>query len=157
MAKVRAGVIGAGYLGRYHAQKYAAMPNVELVGVVDLDAAKARQVAEEYLEPFKRAGVDALVLGCTHYPLLRVTLGALGKEHRGRSGGPVSSCQSASPRPVAASTSQARCTRARFCRSIRAPVSASSSASISLSDSASARWRSSGGVGGISVYRRRNG
>jgi glutamate racemase len=27
-------------------------------------------VAEEYLEPIKAAGVDTLVLGCTHYPLL---------------------------------------------------------------------------------------
>jgi glutamate racemase len=27
-------------------------------------------VAEEYLAPLKRAGVDTLVLGCTHYPLL---------------------------------------------------------------------------------------
>ncbi|MDF2672381.1 MAG: glutamate racemase [Clostridiales bacterium] len=28
-------------------------------------------VAEEYLEPLKRAGVDTLVMGCTHYPLLK--------------------------------------------------------------------------------------
>jgi glutamate racemase len=27
-------------------------------------------VAHEYLDPMKRAGVDTLVLGCTHYPLL---------------------------------------------------------------------------------------
>jgi len=27
-------------------------------------------VANEYLEPMKQAGVDTLVLGCTHYPLL---------------------------------------------------------------------------------------
>lgn len=27
-------------------------------------------VAQEYLEPIKAAGVDTLVLGCTHYPLL---------------------------------------------------------------------------------------
>jgi glutamate racemase len=30
-----------------------------------------RRIAEKYLEPFKRADVDTLVLGCTHYPLLR--------------------------------------------------------------------------------------
>ena len=29
------------------------------------------RVVEEYLEPVKKAGVDTLVLGCTHYPLLR--------------------------------------------------------------------------------------
>jgi predicted dehydrogenase len=42
MAKVRIGVIGAGYLGKFHAQKYAAMADVELVGVAD----PAREVAE---------------------------------------------------------------------------------------------------------------
>ncbi len=30
----------------------------------------AETVAAEYLEPFRSAGVDTLVLGCTHYPLL---------------------------------------------------------------------------------------
>ena len=31
----------------------------------------ARLVAEEYLRPLKEMNVDVLVLGCTHYPLLR--------------------------------------------------------------------------------------
>lgn len=39
------------------------------------DNAIAVQVAETYLEPFKSAGVDTLVLGCTHYPLLREIIG----------------------------------------------------------------------------------
>ena len=30
-----------------------------------------RMIAREYLEPFTRNGVDTLVLGCTHYPLLK--------------------------------------------------------------------------------------
>jgi glutamate racemase len=30
-----------------------------------------RLVAEEYLAPMRAAGLDALVLGCTHYPLLK--------------------------------------------------------------------------------------
>lgn len=47
MNKLRAGVVGVGYLGRFHAQKYAQMENVDLVGVVDLDAERAKQVAEE--------------------------------------------------------------------------------------------------------------
>jgi glutamate racemase len=29
------------------------------------------QTAEHYLQPVKKAGVDTLILGCTHYPLLR--------------------------------------------------------------------------------------
>jgi predicted dehydrogenase len=35
MSKIRAAVIGVGYLGRFHAQKYAALPSCELVAVVD--------------------------------------------------------------------------------------------------------------------------
>jgi len=34
----------------------------------------AREVAEIYLEPLIDAGVDTLVLGCTHYPILRGTI-----------------------------------------------------------------------------------
>jgi len=43
--KLRAGVIGVGYLGRFHADKYAALPETELVGVADLDLHKAQTVA----------------------------------------------------------------------------------------------------------------
>lgn len=35
MSKIRAAVIGVGYLGRFHAQKYAQLPTCELVAVVD--------------------------------------------------------------------------------------------------------------------------
>ncbi|HEU4779466.1 MAG TPA: Gfo/Idh/MocA family oxidoreductase [Steroidobacteraceae bacterium] len=35
MSKIRAAVIGVGYLGRFHAQKYAELPSCELVAVVD--------------------------------------------------------------------------------------------------------------------------
>ena len=34
----------------------------------------AREVAEIYLEPLLDAGIDTLVLGCTHYPILRATI-----------------------------------------------------------------------------------
>lgn len=60
MKKLRAAVIGVGYLGRFHAQKYASMDNVELLGVVDTDMARASEVALEVgttpfdsLEPLK--------------------------------------------------------------------------------------------------------
>jgi glutamate racemase len=33
-----------------------------------------RLVAREYLAPLRQAGIDTLVLGCTHYPLLRTVL-----------------------------------------------------------------------------------
>ena len=44
---VAIGVVGVGYLGRYHALIYARHPQVELVGVVDTDPAAAQRVAEE--------------------------------------------------------------------------------------------------------------
>lgn len=45
--KIRVGVIGVGYLGRFHAQKYAAMDDVELAGVADVDQKRAEAVAKE--------------------------------------------------------------------------------------------------------------
>ena len=49
--KLRAAVIGVGYLGRFHAQKYAALNGaefgVELVGVVDSHPETAQRVARE--------------------------------------------------------------------------------------------------------------
>lgn len=36
----------------------------------------AETVVSEYLAPVKGAGVDTLILGCTHYPLLREIIGA---------------------------------------------------------------------------------
>ncbi|MEW8358383.1 MAG: Gfo/Idh/MocA family oxidoreductase [Candidatus Thiodiazotropha sp.] len=47
MDKVRIAVIGVGYLGRYHAQKYAALDDSELVAVVDIDPDTAANVAKE--------------------------------------------------------------------------------------------------------------
>ncbi len=47
MKQIKTGVIGVGYLGRFHAQKYAALPGVELVGVADVDARRAEEVAAE--------------------------------------------------------------------------------------------------------------
>jgi predicted dehydrogenase len=44
---IKVGVIGTGHLGRYHAQKYAGLSDVELVGVTDLNQEKAHSVAQE--------------------------------------------------------------------------------------------------------------
>lgn len=45
MMPLRTAVIGVGYLGAFHAQKYAALPGVELVGVADCNPARAAEVA----------------------------------------------------------------------------------------------------------------
>lgn len=43
---------------------------VEFVERGDTNSDEVVRVAEGYLEPLKRAEVDTLILGCTHYPLL---------------------------------------------------------------------------------------
>jgi predicted dehydrogenase len=45
--KIRTAVVGVGYLGQFHAEKYAQLDNSELVAVVDVDRDRACQVAEK--------------------------------------------------------------------------------------------------------------
>ena len=47
MKKIRAAVIGVGYLGRFHAQKYAQAAECELVAVADTRQEAAGKVAAE--------------------------------------------------------------------------------------------------------------
>jgi predicted dehydrogenase len=47
MTKLRAAVVGVGYLGTFHAQKYTKNSNVQLVGVCDFSPAHADKVAAE--------------------------------------------------------------------------------------------------------------
>ncbi|TFD57358.1 glutamate racemase [Cryobacterium suzukii] len=80
----RVGVIGT--LGTVNSRAYndafAAAPQitlfsqacprfVEFVEAGVTTGAEVLAVAEEYLAPLRAAGVDTLVLGCTHYPFLR--------------------------------------------------------------------------------------
>lgn len=46
-ARLRIGVVGTGYLGKYHARIYSEMDNVELIGVADIDEEVVRVVAKE--------------------------------------------------------------------------------------------------------------
>jgi predicted dehydrogenase len=46
--KISVGVVGVGYLGKFHAEKYAASEKAKLVAVVDIDEAKAREIADKY-------------------------------------------------------------------------------------------------------------
>ena len=47
-AKISVGVVGVGYLGKFHAEKYAASEKAKLVAVVDVDEAKAREIADKH-------------------------------------------------------------------------------------------------------------
>jgi predicted dehydrogenase len=83
MKKLRAAVVGVGYLGRFHAQKYRALDDVDLVGVCDLDAAAGRAVADSVGTPYfadyrELAGlVDAVTIAAStsaHYALAKFFL-----------------------------------------------------------------------------------
>lgn len=47
MSKLKCAVIGTGYLGKFHAEKYAALDDCELVAVVDVNEEAAKMVAEK--------------------------------------------------------------------------------------------------------------
>jgi len=85
----RVGVIGTlATVGsdRYGQLLRAARPGIEVIGqpcplFVPLaeegwtDHPITRSVAEEYLHGLRESGVDTLILGCTHYPLLKPAIG----------------------------------------------------------------------------------
>lgn len=48
MEKLKVGVVGVGYFGWFHAEKFAKIPDVDLIGVVDIDESRARQVADHF-------------------------------------------------------------------------------------------------------------
>ena len=80
-----AGTIGSGAYERAikqiapnaHIMARACPLFVPLVEEGWLDTDATRLIAREYLAPMKAAGVDTLVLGCTHYPLLKPLLAEL--------------------------------------------------------------------------------
>ncbi|MBD3670713.1 MAG: Gfo/Idh/MocA family oxidoreductase [Gammaproteobacteria bacterium] len=48
MSKIRSAVVGVGYLGKFHADKYAALSDSELVAVCDANEATAREIADKH-------------------------------------------------------------------------------------------------------------
>jgi predicted dehydrogenase len=80
MTRLRCAVVGCGYLGRFHAQKYASIANCELVGIADpVDAARGRLQAElgvaTYADHRELLGrVDAVSIAtptAMHHPVAR--------------------------------------------------------------------------------------
>jgi predicted dehydrogenase len=52
--KLKVGVVGVGYFGQFHAEKYSKIKEVELVGVVDADPSRVRETAKRYrTQPFE--------------------------------------------------------------------------------------------------------
>ena len=53
MEKIQVAVVGSGYLGKFHAEKYSRHPEAELIGVVDTNYSRALEVASKTdSEPF---------------------------------------------------------------------------------------------------------
>jgi predicted dehydrogenase len=48
MSKLKCAVIGAGYLGKFHAEKYASLKDCELIAVVDINETAAMTVADKF-------------------------------------------------------------------------------------------------------------
>ena len=48
MSKLRAGVIGVGYLGAFHAEKYQRIPGVRLVGLADTNFDRVKEISDRY-------------------------------------------------------------------------------------------------------------
>jgi predicted dehydrogenase len=77
---INCAVVGTGYLGRFHAQKLASLPQAKLVGVCDISADVAKKVAEELQVPAftdhheLMDKVDAVCIAATtshHYALAK--------------------------------------------------------------------------------------
>ena len=85
MKKFRAAVIGVGYLGNFHVQKYLALENVELVAMVETNDERRREIAEKYqIKTYSHVQdiigevdlVSIVVPPKFHYPLAKTCLEA---------------------------------------------------------------------------------
>ncbi len=85
MSTLRAAVIGVGYLGNFHAQKYLALPGVTLVGVADTDAERVAAVAAkcgvmgttDYRELLAKVDLVSIVTPpATHFAIAHAALEA---------------------------------------------------------------------------------
>ncbi len=85
MKELHAAVIGAGYLGSLHAEKYAACDGVKLIGVADVVAARANRIAarhgcratQDFRELLPAADlVSVAVPSEAHYAVVRDCLAA---------------------------------------------------------------------------------
>jgi predicted dehydrogenase len=81
--RIRCAVVGVGYLGRFHAQKYKSIQDVEFVGVTDASEARAQEIGKElgvqaFAKPEDLLGkVDAVTIAAStqaHYELAKLFL-----------------------------------------------------------------------------------
>ncbi|HKB79705.1 MAG TPA: Gfo/Idh/MocA family oxidoreductase, partial [Thermoanaerobaculia bacterium] len=82
---IRIGVVGTGYLGRLHTRIASEIPEVQLAGIVEMDDAVAREVAESFhVRRFENVAALAKEVDCavvatpttTHFEVARALLEA---------------------------------------------------------------------------------
>lgn len=83
MNKIKCAVIGVGYLGKFHAEKYAKLPHAELVAVCDTNPQTAEYIAQQYntkgVNNYQSilGDVDAVSIAvptCNHYEIAKAFL-----------------------------------------------------------------------------------
>lgn len=83
MQKIKTAVIGVGYLGKFHAEKYSYLPNSELVAVCDTNSQQCHEIAashgvpaiHDYRELFGKVDAVSIAVPTTlHYPLAKACL-----------------------------------------------------------------------------------
>lgn len=48
MNRIKTAVIGVGYLGKYHVEKYATLPQSQLIAICDIDSENTQELSEKY-------------------------------------------------------------------------------------------------------------
>jgi len=85
MNKLKCAVIGEGYLGKFHAEKYSKLPNAELVAVCDSDPQRAKEIAaahnikaytnyEQLINEAKPDAVSIVVPTSLHHEVTKIFL-----------------------------------------------------------------------------------
>lgn len=80
MEKIRVGVVGVGYFGQFHVEKYTKIDGAELVGVADINPFRAQEMGRRYRIPSflhhadlfnKVQAVSIAVPTPSHYPIAK--------------------------------------------------------------------------------------
>ena len=61
--KVKVGVIGVGHLGQHHVKHFASLPDADLIGIYDLDATRASDIAKQF-KTKSFSSIDDILADC---------------------------------------------------------------------------------------------
>jgi predicted dehydrogenase len=61
--KVKVGVVGVGHLGQHHVKHFASLPDADLIGIYDLDTARASDIAKQF-KTKSFSSIDDILADC---------------------------------------------------------------------------------------------